>query len=705
MKKDKESEKILLHRVLVFGCFLLLFVFVFAFRLLDFQIVNGNHYLEEAADVTVIRVNIPAARGDIIDRNGYVLATNRAGYNIQLNKLYLPPEKLNSTLVMLVQILTENGEVWHGDIPLSKQEPYTFLPGREEDISRLKKDLELAEYATADNVWGRMVEKYDLDEVPPEYRRTLAEIRYEMQIREYSNVTPYLFASDVSMRTVTAVKEHSMEMLGVDVVEESIRYYPDGTLLPHVLGKVGPITAEQWAELRELGGDNPYQMNDIIGQNGLEKVFEEDLRGRDGLMEVRRAEDGSIISTRVVVEPQPGKTVRTTIDRDLQIAAQKALENNIEYIKAHTNGEEGNEGGALVVVDPKTFGILALANYPTYDLNKLSTSYNEYLNAENNPLFNRALTGLYRPGSAFKTAVGLTGLLEGEIQEDSTVNCTGTYYYWADRGFTPKCLHVDGQINVVRALQVSCNIFFYDVGRRLGYEKFNDVAGRLGLAQYTGVEVFEEKGALSSPETRETIIQKQKDNGLPAAMQSDPWQEGNVVQAAIGQMDTSLTPVQLATYAASLATHGKRYRTHFVSALDSYDNDPSKTEVFPVELMDEVENKNNAFETVEKGMVMAGKYGLNRDVLRNYRYTIATKTGTAQVTKDKFNCTMVAYGPVMDPENPGAVEVTPELAIGVVIENCGNSYWLDVGVRDVFEAYYQSKDENTAPRPSGTLLP
>ncbi|MDO5601839.1 MAG: penicillin-binding transpeptidase domain-containing protein [Oscillospiraceae bacterium] len=702
MKKEERAAKILLHRVLVFGGLLLLIVGVFVYRLLDYQIVNGDDYLEQAAAVTTIRVSIPAARGDITDRNGNILATNRAGYNLQLNKLYLPSEKLNETLVDLVQLLQQNGENWNGDIPLSNTEPYVFLEGREDDVAALKKHFNLADYATAENVWGRMSEQYELENVPGEYRRIVAGIRYEMERREYSNVTPYLLASDVSIRTVTAVKEHSMEMPGVDVVEESIRYYPDGALLPHVLGRVGPITAEQWKKLKELGADNPYSMNDTIGQGGLEEAFEDQLRGKDGVMEILRAKDGSILSTRVVKEPVPGKTLRTTIDKDLQIAAQKALEDNMAYIQARTNGAEGNEGASVVVVDPQTFGVLALANYPTYDLNKLSTNYNEYLNMEQKPLFNRALMGLYRPGSSFKTAVGLTGLLKGEIEEESLVNCTGTYTYWADVGFTPKCLHVDGPINVVRALQVSCNIFFYDVGRRLGYEAFNDVANQLGLGVKTGVEVGEETGNLSSPEVRDAIIQNQKKNDSPT---SDQWQAGNVVQAAIGQMDTAVTPVQLATYAASLANKGVRYKTHFVSGLDSYDYDPEKSVTFEAELMAQVENANGAFETVEKGMVMASKYGINRDVLRDYRYTIASKTGTAQVQEKKYNCTMLAYGPVKDPENPSAVEVTPELAVGVVIENCGNSYWLDLTVRDVFEAYYQSKEESTAPRASGVLLP
>lgn len=683
------DKRQILHRITAILVFAAVMVSIFTYRLMEYQIVRGSEFLEQASTTTTIKMAITAARGEIVDRYGRVLATNRVGYNIQLNRLYLDDENLNERLIQLMKILNTSGEEWTDNLPVTKSQPYTLAENRREDIDKLKETIGLAAYATSENVWDKLVERYGLADVPQEYRRAVAGVRYEMEIRDYSDVTPYCFATDVSMRTVNTIKEQSMTLTGVDIIEEAIRYYPDGTIMPHIIGSVGPIYKEEWEQLKKDG----YDMNDIIGKSGLEKAFEEQLRGTDGVMEVERAKDGSIISTRITKEPIPGKTLVLTIDRDLQQAAQDALVNQIQYIETLDN--EGGKGASMVVVD-MSGGVLACATYPSYDLNLFNQNYAEYAAQENNPLFNRALNGLYRPGSAFKTVVGLAGLLCGEITADTEINCNGVYGYWSAVGFTPSCLQHNhsGYINVERALQDSCNIFFYDVGRRIGYEEFNRVASTLGLGVKTGVEVPEQAGNLSSPEIRHQIIENQLANGVAPANTSEEWQEGNVVQAAIGQMDTSITPIQLATYAAALANRGTRYRTHFVKSLYDYDYNPDTVQETVPEILGSIENVNNAFETVEAGMIRASFYGTLRDSLKDYPYTIATKTGTAQVTKDTFNATMVAYGPTDN----------PELAIGIVVENCSNSYRLANGVKSVFDAYYLNKAENMKPTPNNVLL-
>ncbi len=684
------EKKLLLNRIIVIAVVFVFICLVYVFKLMEYQLVRGDEFLEQATNTITIKVPITAARGEIVDRYGRKIATNRVGYNIQLNKLYLPNEKLNDTILNLIYILENNGETHIDFIPLTKQQPYEFLQESEKEISKIKAMLGLAEYSTAQNVWDKMVQRYKLQDIPLEYQRRVAGVRCEMELREYSEVTPYTLATDVSMKTVNTIKERSLSLLGVEIVEQSIRYYPDGTLMPHVIGSVGPIYAEEWQELKTLG----YNMNDIIGKSGLEKAYEQELKGIDGIMEVERAKDGTIISTRVTKEPNPGKTLVLTIDLKLQQAAQKALADQIEYIEV--KDKEGGEGAALVVTDTKDGGILACATHPSYDMNLYSEYYSEYLNMPNTPLFNRALNGQYRPGSAFKTVVGLTGLLENEIQQDSLINCTGTYGYYADVGFTPSCLmhgH-SGPINVERALQDSCNIFFYELGRRLGYEKFNSVAQSLGLATKTGVEIPESIGNMSTPEQRHNIILKQLENGMPPSMTSEEWQAGNVVQAAIGQMDTSVTPLQLSVYGAALANRGVRYKSHFVKSIVNYDYDSSKTQEIEPVILGEIQDVNDAFKIVENGMVRASFYGTVADSLKDYPYTIATKTGTAQVKLNKFNATMVAYGPV---ENP-------EIAIGIVVENCGNSYRLANSVKSIFDAYYFSKADAMLPAEYNTLL-
>ena len=301
-------------------------------------------------------------------------------------------------------------------------------------------------------------------------------------------------------------------------------------------------------------------------------------------------------------------------------------------------------------------------------------------------MFNRALNGTYRPGSAFKTCTGLTGLLTGEITANSTVYCGGTYMYYAPT-YTPGCLmhsHGYGPINISRALMASCNSFFYDVGRRVGYAALEDTASTLGLGVATGVEIGEAIGSLSSPEYRRAQI----DAGLPV----EDWQEGDILQAAIGQLDTFVTPVQLATWAAALANDGVRYRTHFVGATTTYDY--SEVQNVEPEILGQVSDPGGAFDAVEKGMVAASLQGSSSLYLANYPYTIATKTGTPQKTASVTNGTIIAYGPTED----------PEIAVAVVVENCANGYWLTQTVVDVFDAYYFSKSGSLSAIPENTLL-
>jgi len=683
----------------VFLIVILVAVFsVFTVRLLKLQVVYGEELLSQASDTVTVRQTVTAARGEMVDRYGRVIAGNRVGYNISLNRLYLPDDRLNDTLYEVVKILQSSGENWSDTMPLSRSQPWSFVgeDSREESgavdtdaVERMKSLLGLSTVATAENVWNQMVRRYELEKYDTDVQRILCGIRYEMELREYSTVTPFTLATDVSIKTVTAIRERSRELVGVEVEEESVRYYADGSLMPHVLGSIGPIYKEEYEELK-----GQYNMNDTIGKSGLEKAFEEELRGVDGTEQIVRASDGSILSRTTVQEPVPGDTLVLTVDSYLQGQVNVALEKLVATISGYATqsisasqkalGEA--EGAAAVVIDCKTGGILACATYPSYDLNLYSISYYDYLEDSLRPLFNRALYGTYRPGSSFKTCTALTGLLTGEIDRSSTVYCGGTYTYYAPT-YTPGCLmhgHGNAPINVVDALQTSCNIFFYDVGRRVGAHALVNTASTLGLGVKTGVEIGEAEGSLSSPETRQAQID--------AGLEVESWQEGDILQASIGQLDTYLTPVQLATWTAALANHGVRYKTHFVGA--TVNADYSQITEIPVEIWGQLEDKNNAFEVVEEGMVAASILGSSSPYLGNYPYRIATKTGTPQQSATVTNSTLLAYGPTED----------PEIAVAVVVEKCANSYWLTQAVVDIFDAYYFSKDGSLAVIQENTLL-
>lgn len=675
-------------RSIILVCLLLCILAVFAVRLMRLQIVHGEEYLEKASSTVTVTGAITAARGEMVDRYGRVIVGNRVGYTVSLNRLYLPDDSLNDTLVKLTEILSAADEAWSDSMPLSQQEPWSFT-GDDAAVSKLKNTLELSSVATAANAWSQMVRRYKLEGYDTATQRILCGIRYEMELREYSNVTPFTLASDVSMKTVATIRERSQELVGVEILEESIRHYADGSLMPHVLGAVGPIYKEEYAEMKQRG----YSMNAIIGKSGLEKAFEDVLRGTDGTRHTLRSSGGAILSTTVVKEPVPGDTLVLTVDSYLQQQLNASLEKLVTTITGYSAGGSKSqtelgpaEGAAAVVIDCKTGGILACSTYPSYDLNLYSSNYYNYLNDELNPLFNRALHGTYRPGSAFKTCTGLTGLLNGEIVENSTVYCGGTYMYYAPT-YTPGCLmhgHGYGSINIVRALMASCNSFFYDVARRVGIDSIVDTASTLGLGVPTGVEISESTGSLSSPAYRRAQI----DAGLPV----EDWQEGDILQAGIGQLDTFVTPIQLATWAAALANDGVRYRTHFVGATTTYDYSEI-TEIEP-EILGQVSDPGGAFDAVEKGMVAASLQGSSSLYLANYPYTIATKTGTPQVTVNKTNGTIIAYGPTED----------PEIAVAIVVENCANGYWLTQTVVDIFDAYYFSKSSSLNVIPENTLL-
>ena len=503
----------------------------------------------------------------------------------------------------------------------------------------------------------------------------LSGIHYEMQLQAFSNVNNFVMAENVSEATVATIKENSLSLPGVEIVETSTRSYEQGTVLPHVLGRVGKITAEKWKVTDENGQvtyplkEKGYNMNDIIGISGLESAYEDQLRGKDGVETITRNSDGVIVNTALTTVPEPGHTVQLTIDSEFQKAVDQALAKNVEWIKnTYADSKQAN-AGAVVVIDVKTGGVLAASNYPSFDQNLYAAQYNEYSADENMPLFNRALQGLYTPGSTYKPSVAVAGLDTGLLNRNSTVNCTRVYTYYKD--YRPRCAqhgHGNGPIDVVNAIKWSCNIFFYDVGRRLTSDVYDAYAYKLGLGQRTGVEVSEALGHLTT---------KNDSN----------YTESLDIQAAIGQGNTAVTPIQLATYAATLANRGTRYRTHFVKAILDSNTGKTLQETQP-EVMDVVEDKGETFDLVREGMKGVAQ---TIPALAAYPYTIACKTGSPQRSEGYYvgstykhytNAAMIAYGPAED----------PEIAIGVVVEYGGAGTRTGQLVADIFNAYYAMKD-------------
>ena len=680
---NQDERKTAVRRMMLLIAAAAVIIGLYGFRLIFLQLVNGDSFTAQATNTTDYKFTVTAARGDIVDSKGERIASSTTGYNVVLNKLLMGNEDLDTMLQKIVGLLGKNGESWNDSLLIGQPDAagrYEFTAAsdnaaEQKALAAMKDNLGLQQYATADDVMEKLVEDYDLADFSLYWQRVLSGIHYEMQLQAFSNVNNFVMAENVSEATVATIKENSLSLPGVEIVETSTRSYEQGTVLPHVLGRVGKITAEKWKVTDENGQvtyplkEKGYNMNDIIGISGLESAYEDELRGKDGVETITRNSDGVIVNTALTTVPEPGHTVQLTIDSEFQKAVDQALAKNVEWIKnTYADSKQAN-AGAVVVIDVKTGGVLAASNYPSFDQNLYATQYSEYSADENMPLFNRALQGLYTPGSTYKPSVAVAGLDTGLLNRYSTVNCTHVYTYYKD--YRPRCAqhgHGTGPIDVVNAIKWSCNIFFYDVGRRLTSDVYDAYAYKLGLGQRTGVEVSEALGHLTT---------KNDSN----------YTESLDIQAAIGQGNTAVTPIQLATYAATLANRGTRYRTHFVKAILDSNTGETLEETQP-EVMDVVEDKGETFDLVREGMVGVAQ---TIPALANYPYTIACKTGSPQRSEGYYvgstykhytNAAMIAYGPAED----------PEIAIGIVVEYGGAGTRTGQLVADIFNAYYAMKD-------------
>ena len=682
---NQNERKTVLHRMLLLIAVACVIMGLYAMRLIFLQLVNGDDFKAKATNTTDYNFTVTAARGDIVDSAGRRIATTATSYNVVLNKLLMGDRDLDAMLQQIVELLRENGESWNDTLLIGQPDAagrYAFTDddssaSDQKQLADMKETLGLQQYATANDVMEMLVEKNELQGFSLEWQRVLAGIHYEMDRQAFSNVNNFVMAENVSAATVATIKEHSLQLPGVEIVETSARSYDQSDIIPAVLGRVGKITAEKWKvtdsngrvtyPLREKG----YNMNDVLGISGLESVYEDELRGKDGVETISRNSDGVIVDTRLTTVPEPGHTVQLTIDSNFQRAVDKALAENIDMInRVYNTGTMKAAAGAVVVLDVKDGSVMAASNYPSYDQNLYASNYSEYSSDPSLPLFNRALQGLYTPGSTFKPAVAVAALDSGLINQYSTVYCNGVYNYFKD--YHPRCTRHghSGNIDVVTAIKWSCNVFFYDVGRRLTSDVYDAYAYKLGLGQRTGVEVSEALGRLTT----------KNDSNYTASLD---------VQAAIGQGNTVVSPIQLATYAATLANNGTRYRTHFVKAILDTNTGEVLSETKP-EVMDVIEGTGNTFELVRQGMkqvpsTISGK-------ISSYPVPIACKTGTPQRSetyasgKHYLNAIMVAYLPADD----------PQIAIGITIEYGGYGARTGDLVVDIANAYFALKDGSLA---------
>lgn len=697
MTKKQETIRFVILGGIVAAIFIL-----FSYRLTILQIAQGEMYKDKATAGTTTKQMVPAVRGEIVDRYGRPFTTNRVGYNVILDRTYLPYGKENAVLLELMKIMEALGQEWIDSLPISKTTPFTFMENKELEVSQLKKALDINEYATAEEcmLWladpkfykigiydpntGKKLEDYD-----PETTRKLAGVRYEMVLRAFSLENTYVFASDVGAVARDTILERSYMLPGVEVAESPVREYVDGTLAPHVLGTIGPIYQEEMDSLKKKGlwasKDNPtgYRGNEYLGKSGIESAFESVLRGKSGERLITLDAMGNVEAVEETTSPTPGNTVVLTLDRDLQRISQNALTQTIHTYNntpglTHEQGKDSN-AGAVVVQDPKTGEILASANYPSYDISSYQKEYDQLAQQKPEPLLNRATMGLYRPGSIYKPSVATAGLATGVVGTNETINCTHIYTRFAP-SYQPKCMYYDGPITVYTALQRSCNFFFYETGWRLGIDRMNEYSRHFGLGVKTGLEIQEATGQLSSPATREAV--------------GDEWTSGNVIQSAIGQLDNLITPVQMVTYASTLANNGSRLQSHLVKAIKSYDFKETVSET-PITELDRVPADQSVFDTVRAGMVAASlPGGTSARAWSGFPLSVASKTGSPEGS-DILHSTYICYIPADD----------PQLAISVVLENGGQGYTGAPVARMIADAYFLGGNKTETVNPVNQLLP
>lgn len=655
-------------------------------RLFYLQAVMGEQYLAMSTRKFTTSVVDKAPRGEIFDRNGKTLVSNRIGYSLQVQKTDMSNDDFNKMLIKILDILAESGVGFEDTFPITGYgEEFAFVDENgdsstddekeawfEKRKKNLKSDMtayEVVEYYSK-NVYGISDDMSDAD------KRRIIGVRYEADlVGGFSLTTPFVIASDIDMNVVTKIKERQREFDGVIVTNDYIRNYNQGTLAAHILGRVGKIYAEEYEELKDKG----YSYNDLIGKQGVELIAEEYLHGIDGTRNLEQNVNGNIVKLADDVPAKAGDYVVLTIDSELQRAAENSLAENINKIRANGGSLSQKKGadcnaGAAVVLDIKNGDILAMASYPTFDLANFNRDYEQLSQNKDKPMWNRALSGTYTPGSTFKPFIAIAALENGVIDTDTIIECKGIYDFY--ESYQPRCWiwteqhRVHGKLNVTGGIENSCNCFFYEVGRRLGIDKIDAYAKKFGFGEFTGVEFKEEaKGYVASPQMKKKLFKDEE---------SQKWYAGDTIQTAIGQSNSNFTPIQLANYIATVANGGTRYKTNIIKTVRSSDDGSIVMESKP-EVAERISLKPSTVEAVKNGMKKVVEDGSAKSIFEGYPIEIGGKTGTAQVgTKVTNNALFVAFAPFDN----------PEIAVAVVIEHGLRGANAAYVARDIFDEYF-----------------
>lgn len=667
MQNPHPAKRRVIALLAFFGAFLLLFAAV----LYDAQILHGGENRAKSISSNAASETVTASRGIITDRNGKVLVSNRLAYTLVFDRSGFDDDAaLNAAILRLVQLCEETGTGWNDTLPIGRVGNFLrYSNARSETFDKFIEKNDLTSGASGRQLLSELRELYHVDESLSEREaRLIVGVRYELHSRD-----SYTFAEDVSTEVLSLITDGRYE--GVTIRTASARVY-NTALAAHILGTIGPIWQEEWSSNEDTGyvgyADKGYSMNDLVGKDGVEKAFESYLRGTDGRRLITTDETGKITGELYTREPQPGGTVALTLDIDLQADVEAAL---AETISGMIDKDSNERGGAAAVVSVGTGEVLALASYPTYNLSTFNEDYDELVNDQRLPMFNRATQGIYAPGSTFKMVTAVAALESGIITPSSIIQDRGIYTYYKDP--QPMCWiysqtgSTHGRINVSQAITDSCNYFFYEVGRLTGIRTLDSYASQFGLGQSTGIEIGDSSGVLASPEWAESHDQE--------------WTDGQTITAAIGQSYNLFTPLQLANYVATLVGGGDHYQAHLLKNVKAYDNS-RLLYMYDDKPINAVEMSDTTLSAVTRGMHELTVSGSVAYAFENCVVSAGAKTGSAQVGTDIANGVFVAYAPYEK----------PEIAVAIVIEKGGSGAALANTAVEIINSWFSRAQDGTA---------
>lgn len=678
----------------VFLALLAAIIGLYVFKLYDVQVVNATP-TDSSISTYTYYTPVSAARGQILDRNGNILVSNRASYNLIINSYVLyNSDNPNESLRELVALCLSMGLDYADHLPISLSKPYeyTFDSYSEAWQGYFRQYLSSRNWdsdISAQQIVKLMKSSYHIPNnwTEEECRRVIG-LRYELELVNVANLPTYTLLSDVDSDSLAQLME--LNVPGMTVETTTVREY-NTEYAAHILGRTGPIYAEEYEEYKDKG----YSMNARIGKDGLEAAFEEYLHGDDGVRVTTVASDGSVIEEYYSKEPQAGGNVETTLDIGLQAVTEKSLAECIENLNEHGINADGEgkdaKAGAVVVMEVKTGEVLASASYPTFNLTTFSEDYNKLLEDERAPMWNRALLGTYPPGSIYKMITSIAAIDSDTIGPGYCIEDKGVYTYYDD--YQPVC-HIwtsshgtatHGVVDLPHALSVSCNYYFYEVGRLTGIDAIDKVAEAMGLGQPTGIELPEEIGYRANAETKALLYANQPD--------MSGWYKADTLAASIGQSENRITPLQLCVYACTLANQGVRYRATFLKKVISADYQELLEDVEP-EIMSTYEISDTAYHAVIQGMILAATEGSAKTHLANYPVSVCAKTGTAQHgSGGSDNASLLVFAPADD----------PQIAISIYVEKGAQGGNLGSIAADVLDQYFSQETLNETIPTEGTV--